>query len=68
MVHNIIQVAVPIVSPVEYVRLLVNNIKVEFDVGDSYLRLEDKLSKSFEVYKRLPLLEDLGVWKNEGSK
>ena len=39
MVHNVIQVAVPIVSPVEYVRLLVNNMKVEFDVGDSYLRL-----------------------------
>ena len=68
MVHNIIQVAVPIVSPVKYVWLLVNNIKVEFDVGDSYLRLEDKLSKSFEVYKRLPLLEDLVVWKNDSSK
>ena len=68
MVHDIIQVAVPIVSPVKYVRLLVNNIKVEFDVGDSYLRLKYKLSKSYEVYKWLPLLEDLGVWKNEGSK
>ena len=51
MVHNVTQVAVPTVSPVDCATPCKQTNKLEFDIKNSYLRLEDNSSKSFEVHK-----------------
>ena len=53
--------AVPTVSPVDCVTPYKANLKHEFDAKNSYLRVEDNLSTSFEVCKRLALVQDLVV-------
>ena len=68
MVHNDTYMAVPTVSPVDCATPYKASLKLEFDAKDSYLRVEDNLSKRFEVNKQSALLADLVSEKNKSSK
>ena len=61
MVHDNTYMAVPTVSPVDCATPYKQTLKHEFDAKNSYLRLEDNLSKSFQLCKRLTLVQDLVV-------
>ena len=60
--------AVPIVSPVDSVTPYESNLKLEFNVKDSHLRVEDNLLTRFEVDKRPALVTDSVSEKNNSSK
>ena len=60
--------AVPIVSPVDSATPYEANIQLEFNAKDSHLRVEDNLSKRFEVDKRPALVTDSVSEKNDSSK
>ena len=60
--------AVPIVRPVDSATPCEANIKHKLNAKDSHLRVEDNLSKRFEVNKRPALVTDSVSEKNESSK
>ena len=68
MVYDDTYMAVPTVSPVDCATPYEAILKHEFDAKDSYLRLEDNLSKRFEVNKRSALVADLVSEKNKSFK
>ena len=60
--------AVPTVSLVDSATPYEANIKHELNANDSHLRVEDNLSKGFEVDKRPALVTDSVSEKNDSSK
>ena len=65
---TILNMAVPTVGPVDCATPYKVDLKHEFDTKDSHLRVEDNLSKRFEVDKRPALVTDSVSEKNDSSK